>query len=83
MSMQEALRSTQMQNLYCYIKDSMMFGLDLANCIQLLEECQLEEWIAVHVIEFFDKIILRSNLRVLHRQFVSADVSEALQGQMA
>ncbi|GMF24915.1 unnamed protein product [Phytophthora lilii] len=49
---------TRTWNLHRYIKDSMACGLDLADCIQLPEGCQLDEWVAVHVIDFFNEISL-------------------------
>ncbi|ETN24770.1 hypothetical protein PPTG_00976 [Phytophthora nicotianae INRA-310] len=49
---------TRTWNLHRYIKDSMASGLDLADCIQLPEGCQLDEWISVHVIDFFNEISL-------------------------
>ncbi|KAG7380175.1 hypothetical protein PHYPSEUDO_007655 [Phytophthora pseudosyringae] len=49
---------TRTWNLHRYIKDSMAYGLDLADCIQLPEGCQLDEWVAVHVIDFFNEISL-------------------------
>ncbi|KAE9351670.1 hypothetical protein PF008_g5817 [Phytophthora fragariae] len=49
---------TRTWNLHRYIKDSMASGLDLADCIQLPEGCQLDEWVAVHVIDFFNEISL-------------------------
>ncbi|KAG2774403.1 hypothetical protein PC129_g2051 [Phytophthora cactorum] len=49
---------TRTWNLHRHIKDSMASGLDLADCIQLPDGCQLDEWIAVHVIDFFNEISL-------------------------
>ncbi|RLN88829.1 hypothetical protein BBJ28_00002890 [Nothophytophthora sp. Chile5] len=49
---------TRTWNLHRHIKDSMACGLDLADCIQLPEGCQLDEWVAVHVIDFFNEISL-------------------------
>ncbi|POM61723.1 Maintenance of ploidy protein mob1 [Phytophthora palmivora] len=49
---------TRTWNLHRHIKDSMASGLDLADCIQLPEGCQRDEWIAVHVIDFFNEISL-------------------------
>ncbi|KAF4138982.1 Mob1/phocein family [Phytophthora infestans] len=52
---------TRTWNLHRHIKDSMASGLDLADCIQLPEGCQLDEWIAVHVIDFFNEISMLFN----------------------
>ncbi|KAL4136478.1 hypothetical protein KRP22_000011 [Phytophthora ramorum] len=52
------ISGTRTWNLHRYIKNSMACGLDLADCIQLPEGCQLDEWIAVHVIDFFNEISL-------------------------
>ncbi|KAF4317600.1 hypothetical protein BBO99_00006537 [Phytophthora kernoviae] len=49
---------TRTWNLHRHIKDSMACGLDLTDCIQLPEGCQLDEWVAVHVIDFFNEISL-------------------------
>ncbi|KAL3668580.1 hypothetical protein V7S43_006662 [Phytophthora oleae] len=49
---------TRTWNLHRYIKSSMACGLDLTDCIQLPEGCQLDEWVAVHVIDFFNEISL-------------------------
>ncbi|KAG1688996.1 hypothetical protein DVH05_002879 [Phytophthora capsici] len=49
---------TRTWNLHRYIKNSMACGLDLADCIQIPEGCKLDEWVAVHVIDFFNEISL-------------------------
>ncbi|KAG7394867.1 hypothetical protein PHYBOEH_004520 [Phytophthora boehmeriae] len=49
---------TRTWNLHRHIKDSMASGLDLTDCIQLPEGCQHDEWVAVHVIDFFNEISL-------------------------
>lgn len=49
---------TRTWNLHRHIKDSMATGLDIIECIQLPEGYQLEEWVAVHVIDFFNEISL-------------------------
>lgn len=49
---------TRTWDLHRHIKDSMATGLDLTECIQLPEGYQLEEWVAVHVIDFFNEISL-------------------------
>ncbi|CEG50257.1 Kinase A-anchor protein Neurobeachin and related BEACH and WD40 repeat proteins [Plasmopara halstedii] len=49
---------TRTWKLQRQMKDSMASGLDLVDCIQLPEGCQLDEWIAVHVIDFFNEISL-------------------------
>jgi len=49
---------TRTWNLHRVIKDSMATGMDLAECIKLPDGYQLEEWVAVHVIDFFNEISL-------------------------
>ncbi|TYZ60625.1 hypothetical protein PybrP1_004882 [[Pythium] brassicae (nom. inval.)] len=49
---------TRTWNLHRRIKNSMANGLDLTECIQLPDGYQLEEWVAVHVIDFFNEISL-------------------------
>lgn len=49
---------TRTWNLHRHIKDSMANGLDLAECIRLPDGYQLEEWVAVHVIDFFNELSL-------------------------
>ncbi|GMF49986.1 unnamed protein product [Phytophthora fragariaefolia] len=57
-SRKKHVSGTRTWNLHRYIKDSMACGLDLADCIQLPDGCQLDEWVAVHVIDFFNEISL-------------------------
>lgn len=52
------VNGTRTWNLHKQIKDSMANGLDIAECIQLPENCELEEWIAVHAVDFFNEISL-------------------------
>jgi MOB kinase activator 1 len=49
---------TRTWKLHQYIKDSMANGLDVIDCVRLPEGCLVEEWIAVHVIDFFNEISL-------------------------
>lgn len=49
---------TQTWNLHRHIKDSMASGLDLIECVKLPEGYQLHDWVAVHVIDFFNEITL-------------------------
>lgn len=49
---------TRTWNLHRHIKDSMATGMDLVECIKLPDGYQLEEWVAVHVIDFFNEISL-------------------------
>lgn len=52
------VNGTRTWGLHKQIKDSMASGLDIAECIQLPDNCDLEEWIAVHVVDFFNEISL-------------------------
>lgn len=49
---------TRTWNLHRHIKDSMASGLDLADCIKLPDGYQLHEWVAVHVVDFFNEVSL-------------------------
>lgn len=49
---------TRTWNLHRHIKNSMANGLDLTECIQLPDGYQLTEWVAVHVVDFFNEISL-------------------------
>lgn len=49
---------TRTWKLHRQVKDSMARGLDMIECVQLPDGCMQEEWIAVHVIDFFNEISL-------------------------
>uniref|UniRef100_K3WL30 Uncharacterized protein n=1 Tax=Globisporangium ultimum (strain ATCC 200006 / CBS 805.95 / DAOM BR144) TaxID=431595 RepID=K3WL30_GLOUD len=52
------VHGTRTWNLHRHAKDSMTTGLDVTECIQLPDGYQLEEWVAVHVIDFFNEVSL-------------------------
>lgn len=49
---------TRTWNLHRHIKDSMATGLDVTECIQLPDGYALDEWVAVHVVDFFNEVSL-------------------------
>ncbi|DAZ97672.1 TPA: hypothetical protein N0F65_009673 [Lagenidium giganteum] len=51
-------QGTRTWNLHRQIKDSMARGLDMLDCVQVPEGTMAEEWIAVHIIDFFNEISL-------------------------